>query len=215
MANTWKKIIGTLSSTFQLGLGGARVKNVAGVVQIRNPTDTGFAGVASNAVDVQDINGNRVRLQSPDIAADYAITLPTTAGSPAQVLTTDGAGVTSWTTVAGGADKPVYDTTNLAFGDTSPKAMFTLPANAIVNQVILVIDTPFNGAPSLSVGITGTVSKYAGATDLDLTQAATTVFEIEPGITSSGSAENIIASYAAGGATVGTARIIVAYVIPS
>ena len=130
-------------------------------------------------------------------------------------MVTDGVGNLSFAAIAAGNDKIVTDTTTLAFGSTSPAAMFALPANAVVQSVTVVIDTAFNGTPSLSAGIAGTVSKYLSATQVDLTQPATTVFEIEPGLASVGAIESLIATYAAGGATAGSARLQVAYSIPS
>jgi hypothetical protein len=45
-----------------------------------------------------------VTVRAPDaITTSYALTLPTTAGSASQVLTTNGSGVLSWTTPSGGA----------------------------------------------------------------------------------------------------------------
>jgi hypothetical protein len=93
--------------------------------------------------------------------------------------------------------------------------MFTLPANAVVSEIAVVVDTSFNGTPSLSVGITGTLSKYLSSTQVDLTQPATTTFEIQPGMASVGTTEAIIFTYAAGGASAGAARILVSYSIPS
>ena len=119
-----------------------------------------------------------------------------------------------WTTVAGGTDKVVCDTTSLAFGATSPVAMFTLPANAVVKKVQVIIDTSFNGTPSLSIGISGTTSKYMGSGQVDLTAAAGTIFEVDPGQVANGSTENLIATYSAGSASAGAARILVDYVIP-
>lgn len=42
-------------------------------------------------------------LQAPALLANYILTLPTTAGTPNQALTTDGAGVLSWTSIASAA----------------------------------------------------------------------------------------------------------------
>jgi hypothetical protein len=41
------------------------------------------------------------------------------------------------------------------------------------------------------------------------------VFEVYPGIAANGSTESIIATYAAGGATAGAARIEVDYCVPT
>ena len=67
----------------------------------------------------------------------------------------------------------------------------------------------------MSIGISGTTSKYMGSTQVDLTAAAATVFEVEPGLAAVGATENLIATYSAGSASAGAARILVDYVIPS
>lgn len=43
--SVWQKIRGTIETIFSLGLGGPQLKNNGGVVENRNPTDTGFAVV--------------------------------------------------------------------------------------------------------------------------------------------------------------------------
>ena len=53
-----------------------------------------------------------------------------------------------WTTIAGGAEKLVVDTTSLAFGTSSPVAMYTAPANAVHTLFQVIIDTAFNGTPN-------------------------------------------------------------------
>ena len=93
--------------------------------------------------------------------------------------------------------------------------MFTLPASNIIPWAQVVIDTPFDGSPSLSVGISGETSKYLSSTQVDLTAAAGTVFEVSPGLPAPGGSEALIATYAAGGATQGSARILIAYMLPS
>lgn len=144
---------------------------------------------------------------------------PSADPSPGQALTVAsfvGDTITlQWSTIAGGNDKTVVDTTTLAFGATSPLALFTLPANAVVLLVEVIVDTAFNGTPTLSIGIAGTTSKYMPSTAIDLTAAATTIFEWKPGLTAAGGTENLIATYAAGGASAGSARIIIHHAQPS
>jgi hypothetical protein len=120
-----------------------------------------------------------------------------------------------YTTIAGGNNQECVDTTNLAFGSSSPLAMFTLPANAVVRSVKVIIDTAFNGTPSLSIGVSGTASKYMASTQVDLTAAAGTVFEVDPASILDSSTEAIIATYAANTASVGAARLEVAYAVES
>ena len=104
------------------------------------------------------------------------------------------------------------DTASLAFGTTSPLTLFTLPANAVIRDIRVIVDTAFNGTSTVSVGVSGTTSKYAGTGDVDLTTA--NEYVISPGLTANGSTEALIATYSAGGASAGAARIIVAYSVP-
>ena len=90
----------------------------------------------------------------------------------------------------------------------------------MVHEVEVVIDTPFTGTPSASVGISGTVSKYMAATQLDLTAAAATSYVVNPSLAASGTAESLIVTYAAGSAAAGSARVpgigsMPAYSVPS
>ena len=232
MAGRFIDVLGTTYSKLQLGLDSAalNLKAVGTKMRVRNKADSADAPVVGSVIaasgDFLELNEDaagagadwKVTLARPatGMTAAMTLTLPTSVGSPAQVLTTDGStGALSWTTVAAGNDKIITDTTSLAFGSTSPTAMFTLPANAVVQNVFVVIDTTFNGTPSLSVGITGTTSKYLASTQVDLTQPATTAFELQPGLPSVGTPENLIFTYAAGGASAGAARILVCYSIPS
>lgn len=225
-------ILGTLAQRFQIGLKGPAIKNNAGAVEVRNAADDAYAEIraALFATFGNDFELNagaarsgadwkmRLRRPSTGMTHDITLVLPATDPAPGQALTVAsfaGDVVTlQWTTVAGGSDKLVVDTTTIAFGDSSPVAMFTKPANAIIEKVQVVIDTPFNGTPNLSVGVSGTPSKYVASTQVDLSAAAGTVFEMTPGQVAGGS-EALIATLAAGGATAGSVRVLVSYVIPS
>jgi hypothetical protein len=91
--------------------------------------------------------------------------------------------------------------------------MFTTGAGDILDELEVVIDAPFTGSPTMSVGIAGTTSKYLGSTDVDLTAPAGTIFKVHPGLPAAGG-ESLITTYAAGGATAGSARIIVHFATP-
>lgn len=226
-------LLGTVLNKFQLGIGGPQLKNNAGAVEARNAIDSAYAALSAALVNVY---GNSVVLnagatesgsswkftmQSPASGqtADMTVVWPGAAPSAGMALTvaSASAGVVTlqWQSVGGATNNVATDTTSLAFGSTSPVAMFTLPANAVVQAVRVVVDTPFTGAPSLSIGIAGTTSKYLGSTQVDLTAAAATVFEVEPGLPADAASEALIATYAAGAATAGAGRILVDYVIPS
>lgn len=233
MAGKFQDILGTLFSKFQLGIGGPNVKNESGDVAARNAADSAYAAVRAALVKVfgNDIELNAgatssgadwkmtLRRPSSGMTHDLTIVMPSGDPAPGQALTvasfSSNTVTLQYTTIAAGNDKPVVDTTSIAFGSSSPVAMFTLPANAVVLDVKVIIDTAFNGTPSLSVGISGQTSKYLSSTQVDLTAAAGTSFSVSPNVAANGSTENLIATYAAGGATAGAARILVSYVIPS
>ena len=231
MAGRFLDVLGTTYNKIQIGIDSAalNLKAVSNKVRARNKADSADAPLVGSVIaasgDFLELNEDaanagadfKFTLARPatGMTAPVTLTFPTTAGTAAQALTTDGSGVLSWVTVAAGNDKIVTDTTSVAFGSTSPTSMFTLPANAVISEVAVIVDTAFNGTPSLSVGIAGTTSKYLSSTQVDLTQPAMTAFEIQPGIASVGTTEALIFTYAAGGASAGAARVLVSYSIPS
>ena len=231
----FKNLLGTINTTFQFGLGGVKGKTVNNKLRVRNAGDTVDAPLVASSIAA---SGNDIILNesAQGTLADWLFTLrrPSTgqseartiilpAGNPAvgQALqvaaynSVSGIVTLDYLTIAAGTDKEVVDTTTIGFNSTSPVGMFSLPANAIVRLVTVIIDTAFNGAPSLSIGIAGTTAKYLGSTDADLTQPAGTSFEVVPNLNSVNAVESLIATYTAGGATAGSARILVQYVIPS
>jgi hypothetical protein len=63
-------------------------------------SDNGFVGAfTSTSVELQSNNDKKITLDAPNgLAADYTLILPPNDGNNGQVLTTDGSGVTTWTT---------------------------------------------------------------------------------------------------------------------
>ena len=222
-------LIGTTKAYFKIGsTTGVRLKNSAGDLLVRNTGDSADAAITTSKVnvsgDVVDINSDaagsgadwKYTIQRPasGMTAAVTLTLPVDDGTASQVLGTDGNGVLSWVSAADTALADKMDTTSLAFGTTSPVAMFTTSAADVIDRIEVIIDTAFDGTPTMSVGIAGTTSKYMGTTDVDLTAAAATVFEVHPGLDAAG-AESLIVTYAAGGAAAGAARVIVHYGTPA
>jgi hypothetical protein len=224
----WSDLFGTVNSYFKIGLTGVRLKNSSGNLLVRNSGDSADAEITASKVKVSgeilEINSDaagagadwKVTVQRPTsgMAAALTLTLPVDDGTPNQVLATDGSGVLSWASAASTSSSEKVDTTTLAFNTTSPLTLFTTGAADVINMVEIVIDTAFDGTPTVSIGISGTTSKYMGATDVDLNAVAGTVFRVHPGKTAQG-AEALIATYAAGGATAGSARIQVYYDTPA
>ncbi len=224
----YSDIAGTLLAFFKIGgPSGVRLKNSSGNLLVRNTDDSADAELTTSKVNVSG-NGLTLNSDAAGAGADWAynlnrpasgmtaavtLTLPPDDGSPSQVLQTDGSGNLSWVSAGSTANAEKTDTTTLAFGSSSPLALFTTAAADIITKIQVVIDTAFNGTPTVSIGITGTASKYMSATDIDLTAAAGTIFEVHPGLAAQG-AEALIATYAAGGASAGSARILVTRVQP-
>lgn len=233
MASGFRDLLGTTLTKFQIGLGaaGLALKVASGKFRARNVADNADAPIVGSVVaasgDSMQINEDaagsgadwayNINRPAAGMTAAGTFTLPPNGGTNGFALMTDGTGVTTWQAVAGGNDKPVTDTTALVFGSTSPVSNFTLPANALVLDVTVVIDTPFTGGTgaSASVGIAGTTAKYMGSGSLDLGAAAGTSFSVTPNQIPVGSTEAIITTYTSGSATAGAARVLTTYVIPS
>lgn len=216
---------GTSNSYIQIQKGGPRIANLAGVIEARDAAGTGFADLYGNvlkaAADSLILNNDAagaaadwkytIARPASGMASALTITLPPTAGSSGNVLQTDGAGVLSW--VAPSAPSGVMNvrSTSFGFATVSPIALFSLPANAAVDEVKVIIDTQFTGAPSLTVGLVGTLNKYMDTTDVDLTSTAGDAWSAAKNLVPVGAIEALIATYVAGGAGAGAARIVVKY----
>jgi hypothetical protein len=223
----YSDLLGTLRSTFRLGIGGVQIKNSAGNLLVRNAADSADANLTAAKVSVSgeilEVNSDaagsgadwKYTLQRPTsgMTAAVSLTLPIDDGTAGQVLQTDGSGVLTWASAGSTSALDHLDTTSLAFGTASPLSLFSTGVGDIIDEIEVVIDTAFNGTPSLSIGISGTTSKYMSATDIDLTALAGTVFKVHPGLPAAG-IEALIATYAASGASVGAARILVHFATP-
>ncbi|WP_138503240.1 hypothetical protein [Nostoc sp. PA-18-2419] len=222
---------GTSISSLQIEKGGVRLKNNSGDLQVKDSADSSFkkvtalslettadAGIVINSDAAGSGSDYKITIARPSSGqtADYTLTLPTSAGSPSQVLTTNGSGTLSWTTVSGGASNGMYtDTTSLAFNSASSVSMFTLPANAVVHRVEVILDTAWvTGTATMTVGISGTTSKYAGSNLIDLYGSAGDCYVITPNQAANGSSESLIITYAASTASAGAARVLVSYSNP-
>ncbi len=226
MAN-WAKLTGTQVGKWVVGLTGVTLKNSSGNLVVRNNADSADADVTADQFNASGNTGLIINSDSAGsgadwkigiarpvtgMTADWTLTLPTSAGSPTQVLQTDGSGNTSWVNSSSGSNE-VTDTTSFAFGSAATVSMFTLPANAVILSVIVIVDTAFDGTPTMSVGVSGNASKYAGSGDTLLTVADR--YDMPNQIAANGSTEALEIAYAAGGATVGAGRVLVSYVIPA
>lgn len=230
-------LVGTLKTYFRIGT--VRLKDNSGALNVRNADDSAYAAVVMDDLTAEDttvatldVKANDLDLNSDaagsgadwkytlarpssGMTAAVVLTLPINDGSPNQVLASDGSGNLSFVTVSGGADQAKTDTTTLAFGDSSPVTMFTKEAGSLVKMIRVIIDTAFDGTPTMSVGIAGTTSKYSATSEVDLTAAAGTIFEIVPEDAVEAGTEALIITYSAGGASAGSARVLVDTVVPA
>ena len=226
MALRWiADLVGTATGYFRLGLTGVRLKNSGGNLLVRNAGDSADAELTTSKVKVSgnvlELNSDaagagadwKLALQRPatGMTADVTLTLPPDDGSPSQVLATDGDGTLTWISAASTASAQKDDTTTLDFGSTSPVAMFTLPGDNRIISIAIIIDTAFDDAPTMSVGVAGDTSKYVTATQVSLTDPAQSAFEVSPNLDAAGADEALIITYSSGSATVGSARVVVTY----
>jgi hypothetical protein len=221
-------LIGTTLSYFKIGINGVRLKLSGSNLFIRNAGDTADAELTASKLNASGddivINSDAagsgsdylytLRRPSTQTAATVLI-LPPTMGTAGQVLGTDGTN-TSWVSAASTASCVSCDTTTLNYNSASSVAMFTLPANAVVHKVQVIIDTQFSGGtPTASVGYSGSTSAFMGANQLSLTDSAGVIYEANPSVAASGTTTALIITYAAGGASAGSARFLVYYSVPA
>lgn len=223
----WKDILGTSKQTFRISFLGPMLKNIAGVLHLRNASDSADAELVASKVSVSgntiDLNSDaagagadwKITLQRPasGMTADVTLTLPVDDGSAGQVLQTDGSGALSWAT-SSAASAVKDDTTTVAFDASSPVAMFSTGAGDVIKEIAVTVDTAFDGAaPTLAVGISGTTSKYVvAADDVDLKTVGT--YYVHPSLAAQG-VEALIATLVSDSSTVGSARIQVFYATPA
>lgn len=208
------------------------LKGISGGFAVRNVGDTADAKIQASTLETSN-DSILINYDAASSGNDWTFTF---ARNPAQTAAltvqappakgTDGhflrqkagtaGGVLELELAAGGATSGamIVDTTSLAFGTASPLTLFSTPANAVIHRIEVVIDTPFNGTPTVTVGIAGTTAKYMGAAQNNLNGLAGDVYQSNPGLPAT-AGESLIATYSAGGASAGAARILVHYSVPT
>lgn len=229
----WKDLKGTVLNKFGIGLTGPLLKNNSNVLEVRNAADAAYASIKAQLFATHG-NDFELNADAAGTSADWKMTYrrPSTGMTHALIFVMPSADPTSgqvlqavslvgdvitlgWVSAASTAACESVDTTALAWNSSSTVAMFTNPANGVVELVRVYVDTAFDGTgPSMSVGISGNASKYMGATSVDLTQTGT--YEVTPGIAPTGSTEALqIAFSPASGGSTGAARVETVYAVPT
>lgn len=221
----WSDFLGTTASYFKLGLSGVRLKNSSGNLAVRNSGDSADAQITASQLNN---TGSDVLIGSAHIltmsqnasqSAALQVIWPAAKATDGQVMAqkaSTASGVLEFELVSAAStaacDK--CDTTSLAFNSSGTVNMFSTGAADIIDRVEVIVDTAFDGTtPSMSVGISGTVSKYMASSQVDLTTVG--VYEVHPGKTAQG-VEALVATFTAGGgASAGAARVLVYFNTPS
>jgi hypothetical protein len=222
---------GTALTQIKIGLAaaGIRLKTITGGFAVRNHDDSADAELTASQIK---ISGNNLKLNSDaagsgadweynlarpssGMTAAVTLTLPVDDGTADQVLKTDGSGNLSWASAGTTADCLKIDETALAFGDSSPVAMFTKEAGARSHLFRCIVTTAFNGtAPTVSIGIAGNTSKYVPATAIDLKTAG--IYEFDMGaVAIEVGTEPIIATYSADSSSAGAATLQYCRAVPT
>jgi hypothetical protein len=148
-------------------------------------------GTAGTSLGTMRLTGNTagyVQLQPSATAGDWTLTLPSNDGDNGQVLTTDGSGVTSWTSAAGGSsnwtlgagflhpNNPTLDMFVGGYATASAKFAFLnvnsgSPTASIAGNLALAVPTGADPATKLNIynggsfGIQTSVGGDAGLTE--------------------------------------------------
>lgn len=227
MSTRWlSDLVGTAAGYLRLGLSGVRLKDSSGNLLVRNAGDSADAEITASKVNasgpdiVLDSDGNALTVsQNSGQSAALQVILPAAKGTDgfhlAQKAGTS-AGVIELEFVAAVSNGTLVDVTDLAFGSSATVTMFTLPANATIHKVEVIVDTAWDTAATLSVGVNGgSSSKYLASSQANLRAAAASVFEVNPGLASVGSSEDLEIAYSAASASAGAARVFVHYSTPA
>lgn len=107
--------------------------------KVSNSATTAASASTASAIVARDANGSAsfknvkldgttsgtVTVQPAAAAGTWSLTLPTTAGSSGQVLSTDGSGVTSWATAGGTTQQAVTGDYNITAADAGKQLVLT------------------------------------------------------------------------------------------
>jgi len=143
------------------------------ITNINSVAATNFSG--RNLV-LNDNDTNTITIRTPtDIIANYALTLPVNDGAPGEVLTTDGAGVLSWSAGGGAGDiTEVAAGTGLTGGATTGVATLAVDVGLGIGRIpqvggaalgagdVIVADATGTALTSLNCGL-NQVIKFDGA----------------------------------------------------
>jgi hypothetical protein len=144
-----------LSPASSIGIGNANPQSLLHV---------GTAGSRAGIMKLDGLTSGTVTIQPASVAGAWTLTLPTSAGSNGQVLTTNGSGVTSWTTIAGGGVSCSSCTPNLLpvwNGSNLVDSAINYDEN---NGVLKVFDITSSGKPGLRIDLSARIALLGNET---------------------------------------------------
>jgi hypothetical protein len=148
-------------------------------------SQNGFIGAfTSTSVELQSDNGKKINLDAPNgLVADYNFVLPPNDGSNGQVLTTDGSGVTTWTTNGVGTVTSVGGTGTIS--GISLSGSVTASGNLTLGGALDLSSPPAIGGTAAAAGtftaltantsIIGAVQPLSGAGAVSVTTPITAI----------------------------------------
>lgn len=213
-------LAGTLRNSFRIGLN--LFKSVSGAIEARNKDDTADVAVVGREFHIRDPNSGfvyKVTIPSTSpayLSGDLEFVLPPDNGSSNQALLTDGSGNTYWGTVATGANAMKSQEEVITPASGGSTSVFIPPQGAIIHRVMVSVETAFDGAPTIEIGVTGQTARYMQSTQNEL-DVINQVWENQPMYKDNDATpanREVLITFAAGGATVGAARVVVTYSNP-
>jgi hypothetical protein len=186
---------GPLSAAVQLKLnsGALEITNYNGSSDVGLISSTQKLSATTNQLVLGSTLTHPITINTGTPTATYTLTLPTTAGTSGFVLQTDGTGVLTWVAPATSAPALKNFTTTVTYTSSFPVTIDTLPANAQVDHVTTYNTTAWTStSDTISVGATGSLSEFAGATDIPLSVQAR--FDVPSFVAASSSTLSVIVS---------------------
>lgn len=214
--NIWKKLYGIINGALRMGIAGPTITGSGNNVAINDNTGSGNATLTVNAETLSTLNVLASDAKQANLtmqtgaATNIPMNLPNTKGNAGDVLMSDGAGNWYWNTTDYEGIKPFV----LNFNSAATVNLTNMPANFLVDRVVINVTTAFTGGTgsTVSVGVAGTTSAFTGTADCALSAVGT--YEIDCAVLQILAAQ-MIATFTANGATAGAAAIYVIGSVPS
>lgn len=108
--NGWKNLVGTTFSSFRLGFTGVRIKDVSGVLQVRNSGDTADANLKSAGLQLSGVSAAAGYLAQFDASGNVSAVAPS--GAVAGAVCPNGHTVAPYAlkSISGGFAPPSFNT---------------------------------------------------------------------------------------------------------